>query len=219
MPRRLNLPDSASVADAGTGGRMHAPSAARNIPHIRDLLTQYAPATGRALELASGTGEHAVALACALPGLEWQPTDVDEARLRSIDAHAGDAGLANLRPAITLDATAPGWSGPHGGQDLIVLVNLLHLISTPEARTLLSEAAAALAPDGMLFVYGPFLRDGAATSDGDARFDASLRAQDPEIGFKDNWDVIDWLHNAWLELIAVVEMPANNLSILARKPA
>jgi len=219
MPRRLNLPDSASVAEARADGRLHAPSAARNISHIRELLAQYGPATGRALELASGTGEHVVALARHLPGLAWQPTDVDAARMKSIDAHASDADLPNLHPAIDLDATAPDWSSAHGGQDLIVLVNLLHLISTPEARTLLSEAAAALAPGGVLFVYGPFLRDGEATSEGDAGFDASLRAQDPEIGFKDDWDVIDWLHGAWLELLAVVEMPANNLSIIARKPA
>ena len=218
MPRRLNLPDNASVAEAGTDGRMYAPSAARNIPHIRELLAQFAPASGRALELAAGTGEHAVALARHLPGLDWQPTDVDPARLRSIDAHATDAGLANLRAAITLDATTPGWAGAHGEQDMIVLVNLLHLISTPEAQTLVREAAQALSPGGVLFVYGPFLRDGEATSDGDARFDASLRAQDPAIGFKDDWEVIDWLHAAGLEMSAVVEMPANNLALIARKP-
>ncbi|WP_296765857.1 DUF938 domain-containing protein [Sediminimonas sp.] len=218
MPRRLSLPDSASVADTGADGRMYAPSAARNIPHIRDLLAQFAPQTGRALELAAGTGEHAVALAGALAGLDWQPSDVDPARLRSIDAHAADAGLANLRPVITLDATAPGWSAAHPGQDLIVLVNLLHLISTPEAHTLVAEAAMALAPGGVLFLYGPFLRDGEATSEGDARFDASLRAQDPEIGLKDDWEVIDWINAAWLDLAAVVEMPANNLALIARKP-
>ena len=94
----------------------------------------------------------------------------------------------------------------------------MHLISTPEARTLITEAAQALAPRGRFVLYGPFLRDGEATSDGDARFDASLRAQDPEIGYKDDFEVIDWLHEAGLDLIDVVEMPANNLGIVAHRP-
>lgn len=218
MPRRLTLPDSASVANAGDDGRMFAPSAARNMGPIRDLICAHAPATGRALEIASGTGEHVVELARALPGLHWQPSDIDDARRRSVDAHACACGLPNIAPAMALDATAPGWGVAHPGQDLIVLVNLLHLISTPEAQTLLAEAAMALAPGGRLVIYGPFLRDGETTSDGDAQFDAALRAQDPEIGYKDDWDVIDWLHAQFLDLVQVVEMPANNLAFVARKP-
>jgi len=119
---------------------------------------------------------------------------------------------------LALDATAPGWGAQVAGQDLVVLVNLLHLVSTPEAQVLISETASALAPGGRFVLYGPFLRDGETTSDGDATFHASLQAQDPEIGYKDNWDVIDWLHGAWLELVEVIEMPANNLAFVARKP-
>ena len=125
----------------------------------------------------------------------------------------------NLRKAIALDATAPHWGAEHAGQDLILLVNLLHLISTDEARQLISEAAQALAPEGRFIIYGPFLRAGETISEGDASFDASLRAQDPEIGYKDDFDVIDWLHDAGLTLVDVVEMPANNLAIVARRPA
>ncbi len=106
----------------------------------------------------------------AMPGLVWQPTDVDAARRSSVDAHAAVAGLDNLRPAIALDATAPGWGAAHAGQDLIVLVNLLHLISEAEARTLIAEVAQALAPGGIFVLYGPFLRDGETTSEGDSDF-------------------------------------------------
>lgn len=219
MSRRLNLPDTASVAHPSDDGRMFAPSAARNAADIAALVAQHAPASGRALEIASGTGEHAVIFAGAMPGLDWQPTDIDPARRASVDAHAAMAGLANLRAAIDLDATASGWGAAHAGQDLIVLVNLLHLISEAEARTLIAEVAQALAPGGMFILYGPFLRDGETTSDGDRTFHASLRAQDPEIGYKDDWDVIDWIHANWLDLVQVVEMPANNMAFVARRPA
>ena len=218
MSRRLNLPDTASVAHPSEDGRMFAPSAARNAADIATLVADHAPASGRALEIASGTGEHAVTFARAMPGLDWQPTDIDSARRASVDAHAAVAGLPNLRPAIPLDATTPGWGARHAGQDLIVLVNLLHLISEAEAKTLIAEVTQALAPGGHFILYGPFLRDGETTSEGDTAFHGSLRAQDPDIGYKDDWDVIDWLHTNWLELIQVVEMPANNLAFVARRP-
>jgi hypothetical protein len=218
MSRRLNLPDSASVAHPSDDGRMFAPSAARNAQDIATLVSSHAPQSGRALELASGTGEHAVVFAREMPGLEWQPTDIDAARRTSIDAHARLANLPNLRPALPLDATTPGWAETHGGQDLIVLVNLLHLISMTEAKTLITEAAQALASGGVVIIYGPFLRDGKTTSEGDAAFHGSLTAQDPEIGYKDDWDVIEWLQSNWLDLVQVVEMPANNMAFVARRP-
>ena len=218
MSRRLNLPDTASVAHPSDDGRMFAPSAARNAADIATLVADHAPATGRALEIASGTGEHAAVFARAMPGLDWQPTDIDAARRASVNAHAAVAGLPNLRPAIPLDATAAGWGATHAGQDLIVLVNLLHLISVFEAKTLIAEVAQALAPGGRFVLYGPFLRDGQTTSDGDTAFHASLRAQDPEIGYKDDWDVIDWIHANWLDLVQLVEMPATNLAFVARRP-
>jgi cyclopropane fatty-acyl-phospholipid synthase-like methyltransferase len=218
MSRRLNLPDTASVARPSDDGRMFAPSAARNAADIAAVVADHAPGSGRALEIASGTGEHAVVFARAIPGLNWQPTDIDTARRASIDAHAAMAGLPNLRRAIPLDATAPGWGAVHAGQDLIVLVNLLHLISTSEAKTVISEVAQALAPSGRFVLYGPFQRDGQTTSPGDTAFHASLRAQDPEIGYKDDWDVIEWIHANWLELVQVIEMPANNLCFIARRP-
>jgi SAM-dependent methyltransferase len=218
MSRRLNLPDTTSVAKPSEDGRLFAPSAARNAADIAAVVADHAPATGRALEIASGTGEHVVVFARGLPALSWQPSDVDAARRASINAHAATENLPNLQPAIHLDATEAGWANDHPAQDLIVLVNLLHLISTAEARTLMSEVAKALAPGGRFVLYGPFLRDGETTSDGDRSFHASLQAQDPAIGYKNDWDVIDWLHGHGLELVQVIEMPANNLCFIARRP-
>lgn len=216
MTDKLILPDTPSVATPGADGRLFAPSAARNIGPICDVVAAHAPETGHALEIASGTGEHVAALAARLPGMTWQPSDPAPDRRVSIDAHA--TGAANIRPAIDLDAARPGWSVAAPGQDLILTVNLLHLIPESSARTVIAESALALAPGGRFILYGPFLRDGETTSEGDARFDASLRAQDPMIGYKDDWDVIDWIHESWLELVQVIEMPANNMCFIARKP-
>lgn len=216
MPRRSDLPPGASVAQTGADARLHAPSAARNAAVIVETLTPRAPAEGRALEIASGTGEHAVALAAAMPGMEWQPSEIDAARRASIDAHAAAAGLPNLLPAIALDATARAWGTRHAGQDLILTVNLLHLISHAEAEILLEEARATLAPGGLLALYGPFLRGGVATSEGDSRFHASLRDSDPHIGYKDLEEVKGWLRASGLGTPEIVQMPANNLFFFAR---
>lgn len=218
MPRRKLPAETASIADPIDGARLSAPSAARNTGPITDLLRHHAPAAGRALEIASGTGEHVLAFAAAFPGLDWQPTEIDPDRRASIDGWAATRNLPNLRPAIELDATRPGWGAAHGGHDLILLINLLHLVSTPEARVIVAEVPAALSPGGRFILYGPFLRNGEATSEGDARFHASLRAADPETGYKDDFDVIDWLHAAGLALVDVVEMPSNNLAFVSERP-
>jgi len=141
-------PRTASIAHSGVGDRLIAPSATRNVDAICDLLDTVAPHDGKALELASGTGQHLARFAALRPGLHWQPSDIDAARRASIDAHAADSGLANIAPAIALDAATPGWGRQHAGQALIVLVNLLHLISDNAAQVLIREAADALTPGG-----------------------------------------------------------------------
>jgi hypothetical protein len=217
MTQRLNLPDSASIAHAASDGRLHAPSAARNVDYIGDLIAHIAPATGTALELASGTGQHVVSHAARFTGMTWQPSDVDDARLRSIASYVDEAALVNVLPPVKLDATTAGWGADNSGKALVLLVNLLHLISEVEARTLISEAAVALSSEGRLVIYGPFMRGDDLTSDGDTAFHNSLRAQDPEIGYKSDFDVVEWGLSCGLTLADVVEMPANNLAIIWRK--
>lgn len=211
------LPPSASVAQTLSGGKLHAPAAERNADAIAGFLAEHAPAKGHALEIASGTGQHVIAFAARLPDLTWQPTDVEPDRLRSINAYAAEADLENLHPARTLDATRAGWAADFVGQDLIVLINLLHLISADEARTVIDEAASALVPGGTLVLYGPFAREGKLTSPGDARFDADLRGANPLIGYKDTMDMRRWLLDAGLTIDTLQEMPANNLCFLSRK--
>lgn len=212
------LPASASVADRRENGKLFAPAAARNGEAICAVLADHAPATGRALEIASGTGQHVVTFARALPRLFWQPTEIDPARRASIDSHVAEAGLTNIAPASHLDACAPDWGTDTGPQDLIVLVNLLHLISDAEAQLLLKGVSQALAPGGVFLLYGPFRRSGTLISEGDRRFDAELRGADPLIGYKDDLEVGGWLRNSGLEPYGGIEMPANNLALVARKP-
>ncbi len=220
MPDRpAALPPTASVAEPAGGARLHAPSALRNVDAIADLLADMAPASGSALELASGTGQHVAAFAARLPGLHWQPTDIEAARLHSIDAWAGDSGRPNIAPAVELDASVPGWGAAWRGQSLILLINLLHLIPMRDVHTLIGEAASALAPGGRFVIYGPFMRAGKLTSDGDAAFHASLSARDSRIGYKDDGAIAGLLREAGLTMVAVRPMPANNLAMLSEKPA
>lgn len=213
MIRRLTLPDSAALG-TGTDARRSAPSAERNLSPILDVLARIAPARGRALELASGTGQHVAAFAAALPGLDWQPSDGNTEALASIRAWVAASGLPNLAPPVVLDAGRPGWDRDHSGQDFVFVSNLLHLISATEAEAAVTGMVRALAPGGRAAIYGPFRRDGQLTSPGDEAFDARLRAQDPAIGYKCVTDVTLWAGAAGGRVAETVEMPANNLVLL-----
>ncbi|MGJ8616773.1 MAG: DUF938 domain-containing protein [Sulfitobacter sp.] len=211
------LPSNASVATTQGGAKLHAPAAARNTDALSAMLCTYAPAHGTALEIASGTGQHVAAFAKTLPNLRWHPTEIDDARRASIDAYVAEMGLNNVALAKYLDATTSGWSIEQPPYDLILLINLLHLISSAETTTLIIEASKALTPGGTLILYGPFKRSGVLTSAGDARFDADLKSADPAIGYKDDLDIIRLLGDAGLTLAETVAMPANNLAFVARK--
>ena len=210
---KLKLPDSG--AEVLADGRRMVPSAARNAEPILAVLKAHAPQTGRMLELAAGSGLHTAAFSSALPGLLWQPSDVDEGNFASIRAWSATSA-GQVLPPVRLDAGRPGWEGDWPARDALLVVNLLHLIAVPAAAAVLAGIAAALAPAGTAFLYGPFLRDGAATSPGDAAFDAALRRQDPAIGYKDLAWVTGELARAGLG-VSVLAMPANNLMLVARR--
>ena len=130
---------------------------------------------GSALEIASGTGQHIVELAAAVPGLIWQPSDIDETRLNSIVLRRSLAKqLPNLLPPIRLDVTDKGWSSFCPNQDFILLVNLLHLVSEAEVKAIICGISQSLAEDGRSVIYGPFMRDGALSSSGDKVLSSEL---------------------------------------------
>jgi len=197
-----------------TDARRHSSPTERNAPHILAVLRQHLT-TGRLLEIAAGTGQHSGTFAAAFPGVDWQPTDLNADNFASISAWGDHMGARNLRAPVVLDAGQPGWSQNWQGVDAVLVVNLLHLISTPAAETVVREGLRALTPGGIFLLYGPFLRNGQATSDGDAAFDAKLRAQDPATGYKD----VAWVQPLFQGMVVTChDMPANNLMFAARKP-
>ena len=194
-------------------GCLTAGAATRNLQPILDALLPRLPRSGTVLELASGTGQHIAALAAHRPDLAFHPTDMDAARRLAIDARC--RGLPNVAEAGALDAVRPGWARAEAVEAVLV-VNLLHLISDAELSVLLDEAVRTLTPGGLLALYGPFLREGRATSHGDACFDADLRAQDPAVGLKDV-EVVETVLAALGLGVRTLGMPANNLMVLAAR--
>ena len=218
MAHRKDLPTTACVANLEDDGRLNAPSAVRNAESIVELVRKVALKSGNALEIASGTGQHVEKLAAALPLLNWQPSDVDETRIKSIRCWSNDHHLTNLNPPCLLDATKEGWAAEHHDQDLILLVNLLHLISIEETKILVEEVSKALAPRGILIIYGPFMRSGELISKSDMEFHHSLIKTDPDLGYKNDLDMLNLFGEAGLVHLSTNKMPANNLAFITQKP-
>ncbi|EKV26944.1 SAM-dependent methyltransferase [Caenispirillum salinarum AK4] len=179
------------------------------------MLQRVLPARGLVLEIASGTGEHAVFFSRALPGLTWQPTDVDASARASVDAWAEAEGPETLRPAVALDVTARPW--PVDAADAVVCINMIH-ISPPECTPALLQGAAVVLPRGApLVLYGPFRVGGVHTSESNAAFDNWLKAQNPSFGIRNLDDVADMAAGAGFSTPETVEMPANNLTVVFRR--
>ena len=211
-------PPNASIANETEGSKkLFAPSAERNAHAICAALKTIAPEQGNALELASGTGQHIVTLAKAMPNIQWQPTEVDPDRIASIQAYIDESNCSNISNPLLLNATQSSWSTKLYPMDLISLSNLLHLISISEAETLIAEAATALSQRGRLFLYGPFKRSGKLISQGDIEFDKGIRASAPDTGYKDDQWVISQVTQNGLALAQTIEMPANNLALVFQK--
>lgn len=190
--------------------RRHAPATARNRAPILDVLRPHLPPRGLVLEVASGSGEHTAHFAQALPGLTFQPSDPDPAARASIDAWAED--FTNVRPAMTLDAAAEQW--PVEQADAVVCINMIHIAPWQAAIGLIRGAARVLPPNGTLFLYGPYFRPGVATAQGNIAFDRDLRARNADWGLR-NLDAVTALaRDHGFSPPHVVEMPANNLSLI-----
>lgn len=193
--------------------RRFAAAAERNSAPILDVLRRVLPARGRVLEIASGTGQHVAHFARALPGLEWQPSDPDPESRESVRAWV--EGLTNVRAPVELDVLKRPW--PVARADAVVCINMIHISPWAAAQALVSGAGSLLGPGGVLFLYGPYRRFGKHTSASNAAFDASLRASDPAWGVRDLEAVAEIAAAAGFGLEEVVQMPANNLSVVLRK--
>ena len=217
MVLRTKIPSTASVVQQKSNGCLHSPAAERNSAHIIELVCSYAPKSGNALEIASGTGQHIVELAAAVPNLIWQPSDIDEARLNSIASRSLAKQSPNILPPIKLDVTDKGWPASCFNQDFILLVNLLHLVSDAEVKAIITGIFQSLAEGGRCVIYGPFMRNGILTSSGDKAFHQSLIEADPDIGYKDDAWMFDLFQQRKLETVKIVELPANNLTFVIER--
>jgi len=192
-----------------------SPAADRNKAPILAELQRLLPARGRLLEIAAGTGQHAVHFAAGLPGWTWQPTDPSPDSLDSIAAWSAQQPSPDLQPPLLLDVLAEPWPLPaETCWDAIYCANLLHIAPWACCAALMRGAARLLAPDGLLILYGPYLVQGEATAAGNQAFDADLRLRDPSWGIR-------WLHDVVAEAAAVglrlrerIAMPANNLLLV-----
>lgn len=204
----------------------HSPAAERNQELILAQLLALLPPAGAALEIASGTGQHAAHFAAALPGWSWQPTDLQATHFGSITGWAAQAQAHNVRAPLRLDVQHTPWptEGPAFGArfDLIYCANMLHIAPWACCIGLMQGAARHLAAGGQLVTYGPYLEDGVPTAPGNLAFDASLRAQDAAWGIRRLEDVAAVAASAGLQLAARHAMPANNLLLVwthaARQP-
>jgi SAM-dependent methyltransferase len=206
---------------AAPDGRLDAPPFHRNHEPIWSVLGPHLVGrAGHVLELGSGTGQHAVAYAGRTPDIVWWPSDTNPAHLASIEAWRRYSRLGNVRPPLAIDLAEPGWRveaeevREAGGFLALFCANVLHIAPWRVAEGLIDGAGRQLGPDGRLFVYGPFMRDGAHTAPSNAAFDASLRRQNPEWGVRDMADLDRLAAVADLRLAEAVDMPSNNFVLV-----
>ncbi len=210
MTERSN--DTPGTAPDPSAARLFAPATQRNRQPILDVLSRVLPGSGRVLEVASGSGEHALWFAQHLRPLIWQPSDPDPACRRSIAAHAAHAGLATIEAPLDLDAAAARW--PIETADAVVCINMTHIAPWEATEGLVAGAARILPYEGPLYLYGPYKRGGHHTAPSNVAFDASLRGHNPDWGLRNVEDLAELAATQGLVLREVVEMPANNLSLV-----
>jgi hypothetical protein len=208
----------------------HAPATARNRGPLLEVLHRVVPRAqtrnpgddrALALEIASGSGEHVVHFAAALPGLLWQPSDLDDVNLASIAAWiaasaCGTAAGGNVRDPIRLDASAEVWplTTP---VELIFNANMIHIAPWSACVGLLRGAGRYLRPQGLLILYGPYRIAGQHTASSNAAFDLDLRGRNPSWGVRDLEAVVALAADAGLVLRERVEMPANNQTLIFQR--
>lgn len=199
----------------GAEARLSAPAALRNREPIAQVLADWLPPSGLALEVASGTGEHAAFFARRFPDIIWQPSDCDPDALESIGAWVRHERLPNLRPPLVIDAASSAW--PIERADVVFNSNMAHISPWAASLGLIAGASRVLAPGGLLTLYGPWLKDGIETAPSNLAFDADLKRRDPEWGLRRVEDFASAAAAKGLHLAEWRQMPANNLMLLFRR--
>ena len=198
-----------------TDARLEYPATHRNRDVILDVLRGALPQTGVVLEIASGSGEHVIHFAQAMPALTFQPTDPEEAALKSIAAWTAHNALKNVNPPLILDAASDDW--PLTSADAILCINMIHISPWRATEGLVRGAARLLKTGAPLYLYGPYRRAGVATAPSNETFDESLKSRNVEWGLRQLEDVAALTKAHGFSGAAVTEMPANNLSVVFRK--
>jgi SAM-dependent methyltransferase len=204
--------------------RLASPVFHRNFePMLAVLQRVLTGRRGHVLEIGSGTGEYAVGFAEAMPALSWWPSDPNAQHLKSIEAWRRFSELANVEPPLSLDVTAADWplggeaQPPQRGLAAVVSMNVIHIAPWAVCEGILRVAGQCLEHGGLLVLYGPYKRDGAHTAESNATFDAALRRENPEWGVRDLDEVAKAAEAHGLRLAEIVEMPANNLTVIFRR--
>jgi cyclopropane fatty-acyl-phospholipid synthase-like methyltransferase len=194
---------------------MFSPAAARNSAPILAVLKRVLPANGVVLEIGCGTGEHAVHFAGAMPSLTWLPSDPDSDSRASTASWIKFTGLSNVHPPLDIDVCAKSWGVEQTAPfDAIVSLNMVHIAPWAASLGLFAGAGRLLRVGGLLFLYGPFMRDGVHNAPSNAAFDASLKARNPSWGVRDIADLERVGESSRLRLHESIEMPANNMSLV-----
>jgi SAM-dependent methyltransferase len=196
-------------------GGLHAAATERNRGHILEIFRRVLPPAGVVLEIASGTGQHVAFFARELPALRWQPSDPSPAHLDSIRAWTAASRTDNVAAPLRLDVEILPW--PICEAEAILNINMIHIAPWSAAEALFHGAARLLPPAAVLFLYGPFKREGRHTAESNARFDERLRSEDSRWGVRDLHDVQAVAAAAGFGAPEVIAMPANNLSLVFRR--
>lgn len=196
--------------------KLYSPSAARNREPFRAVLTERLRESARVLEIGSGTGEHGEACCAARPDISWQFSEIDPDSFASCAARATE--VDSLLAPLSIDAGTPGWTDSIAPVDTLVCLNVIHIAPWRVAEGLAAGAARLLDEDGFVFLYGPFL-EGGSTAPSNLEFDANLKSRNPDWGVRPIGEVTELFERHALALTERIEMPANNLSLIFRRPA
>ena len=203
------------TAEVMGDGRIVSPSAERNKGPIAEILMRYLPAQGEVLEVSSGTGQHVLHFAQAMPHIRWQPTERDADARKSIASWLSQTPAPNVSAPLPLDVHDAIW--PAHDVAAVVCINMIHIAPPSATVALLRGAGNVIAPGGILFLYGPYRRQGRHTSPSNEAFDAQLKARNPEWGVRNLEDVVQLAGSVGFELEQTHDMPANNLVVVFRK--